>query len=58
VDLLRKRRLEELRKRFLVTEVNGTASPHAVVAETIAAFLNGKYGRPVVVPRDRKGSPS
>lgn len=39
----------------MVTEVNGSHPPHDVVAETIAFCLNKKYGRQVVVPRDRRG---
>ena len=55
MDAARRKRLAELRTLFMVTEVNGSHPPHDVVAETIAFCLNKKYGRPVVVPRDRRG---
>lgn len=51
----RKKRLEELRKMFNVTVVDGQAPPQGVVAETVAMYLNHKHGRQVVVPRERTG---
>lgn len=57
LDSTRKNRLEELRRMFNVTVLDGKAPPHGVVAETIAMYLNRKHGRQVVVPRERQGSP-
>lgn len=51
----RKKRLEELRKMFNVTVVDGQAPPQRVVAETVAMYLNHKHGRQVVVPREQSG---
>lgn len=54
MDAARRRRLEDLRRLFNVTEVNGDTPPHDVVAETIATYLNRKYGRQIVVPRGHR----
>lgn len=55
MDATRQQRLAQLQTLFAVTEVGGKAAPDEAAAETIAAYLNRKYGRPVVIRRARKG---
>lgn len=54
MDANRRRRLEQLREEFEVSEKNGDKPLHEVLAETIADYLNRKHGREVVVRRKVK----
>jgi len=55
VHARRKERLEEFRAQFTIIEVNGECPPDDVIANTIAMHLNEKYGRQVVVTREKRG---
>lgn len=54
VDPARKRRLEELQEVFQIQEEYGETPTWTILSESLADYLNRKYTRQVVVPRERK----